>query len=249
MGRSRSSVMQHCLHLDNLALLTCRFQTSFSFQHALVTNLISDLNSVSMQTGEQSFVFPLWLYSEDTLAGKTTRESNLNPEIVAKFAKTIGKTPAPEELFDYLYAVLHSPSYRERYQELLEIDFPRIPYPTSAETFHALAALGAQLVAIHVMKDFDEAEDVLFEDGGDRVVGKVEWKAGDVFVNKKSCFTGVERETFDQYIGGYQPLQKWLKDRKGRALSDDDISHWKRIVRALRRTAALMSEIDRVRIG
>ena len=198
-----------------------------------------------MQTGEQSFVFPLWCYSKDTLAGKTSRESNLNPEVVDKFAKTIGKTPLPEELFDYLYAVLHSPSYRERYQELLEIDFPHIPYPTSAETFHALAALGAQLVAIHTMKDFDEADDVAF-DGDDLVVGKVTWKDGVVYINKESCFTGVDEATFNQYIGGYQPLQKWLKDRKGRTLSDADISHYKRIVRALRRTAELMIEIDKV---
>lgn len=238
----RTSVFQHFVGFDNVALLACRMHSSPVFQQVFVGTGVADAHVIS----DQTYAFPLWIYSEDTLTGKTTRESNLNPEIVAKFAKTIGKNPAPEELFDYLYAVLHSPSYRERYQELLEIDFPRIPYPTSAETFHALAALGAQLVAIHTMKDFDEADDVAFEDGGDRVVGKVEWKDGDVFVNKKSCFTNVDEATVNQYIGGYQPLQKWLKDRKGRMLSDDDISHWKRIVRALRRTAKLMSEIDRV---
>ena len=100
------------------------------------------------------------------------------------------------------------------------------------------------LVAIHTMKDFDEADDVAFEDAGGREVGKVAWKGGSVYVNNESRFAGVEEATFNQYIGGYQPLQKWLKDRKGRKLSDADISHYKRIVRALRRTAALMSKID-----
>ena len=98
------------------------------------------------------------------------------------------------------------------------------------------------------MKDFDEADDVVFEDAGGLEVGKVAWKGGSVYINKESRFTGVEEATFNQYIGGYQPLAKWLKDRKGRKLSDADISHYKRIVRALRRTAALMSEIDKLPI-
>ena len=240
MGRSRDSVMRHFRQRNNVGFVFCRTYSATDFHHFFVTNAISDIHLIS----DQSYICPLYVYKE--YYGNMQKELNLNPEIVKKIEASLGEKPAPEELFNYLYAVLHSPSYRERYQELLEIDFPRIPYPTDAAAFHALAALGAQLVAIHVMKDFDEAGDVSFEDGGDRVVGKVEWKDGDVFVNKKSCFTGVERETFDQYIGGYQPLQKWLKDRKGRALSDDDISHWKRIVRALRRTAELMAEIDRV---
>ena len=96
------------------------------------------------------------------------------------------------------------------------------------------------------MKDFDEADDVAFDDTGGNEVVKVVWKDGAVYINGESRFTGVEKETFDQYIGGYQPLQKWLKDRKGRTLSADDISHYKRIVLALRRTAALMSEIDKL---
>ena len=94
------------------------------------------------------------------------------------------------------------------------------------------------------MKDFGEADDVVFNDAGGREVVKVAWKNGAVYINKGSRFTGVDEATWNQYIGGYQPLQKWLKDRKGRALTDDDVSHWKRIVRALRRTASLMREID-----
>ena len=195
-----------------------------------------------LSSKDNANVFPLYLYEE--YHGKMQKVPNLNSEIVKKIETALGEKTTPEDIFNYIYAVLHSPTYREKYKEFLKIDFPRIPYPTSAETFHALAALGAQLVAIHTMKDFDEADDVAFEDAGGREVGKVAWKGGSVYVNNESRFAGVEEATFNQYIGGYQPLQKWLKDRKGRKLSDADISHYKRIVRALRRTAALMSKID-----
>ena len=243
MGRSRDKVMRHIVAGGNMSLLTCRFQTTFDFQHIFVSDKITDQNFVSLQTGERSYVFPLYLYQE--YHGKMQKVSNLNSEIVKKIESVVGKT-TPEDIFNYIYAVLHSPTYREKYKEFLKIDFPRIPYPTDAKMFHQLSALGAQLVAIHTMKDFDEAEDVDFDNAGGAEVVKVEYKDGAVYINKSSRFTNVERETFDQYIGGYQPLQKWLKDRKGRTLSADDISHYKRIVRALRRTAALMSEIDKL---
>jgi predicted helicase len=232
--------MQHMLH-TNLAL--CLIRNSRG--HGAVLPFVAEglVGKDAISSLDNCRVFPLYLYEE--YHGKMQKVSNLNPEIVKKITAALGEAPTPEDIFNYIYAVLHSPSYREKYKEFLKIDFPRIPYPTSAETFHALAALGAQLVAIHTMKDFDEADDVAF-DGDDLVVGKVTWKDGAAYINKESCFTGVDEATFNQYIGGYQPLQKWLKDRKGRTLSDADISHYKRIVRALRRTAELMTEIDKV---
>ena len=234
----RRNIMKHFLLGDNLGLCLIRINRD-DLCTALPVKFISDKTIISSK--DNANVFPLYLYQEWN--GTMQKAPNLNSEIVKKIEAAIGEV-SPEDIFNYIYAVLHSPSYREKYKEFLKIDFPRIPYPQSAAEFHRLAELGGQLVAIHTMKDFPEAPDVAFTDGGDRVVDKVEWKDGDVFVNKKSFFTGVERETFDQYIGGYQPLQKWLKDRKGRALSDADVSHYKRIVQALRRTAELMSEID-----
>ena len=206
-----------------------------------LTNLLVDKTILSPK--DNANVFPLYLYQEYN--GEMQKVPNLNDEIVKKLEASVGKA-TPEDIFNYIYAVLHSPTYREKYKEFLKIDFPRIPYPTDVETFRALAVRGGQLVAIHTMHDFDEAEDVSFDGAGGREVAKVAWKDGAVYINRSSRFTGIEKETFDQYIGGYQPLQKWLKDRKGRTLSDGDISHYKRIVRALRRTAELMSEIDGV---
>ena len=170
---------------------------------------------------------------------------NLNPDVMRRIEEVVGET-TPETIFGYIYAVLHSQSYREKYKEFLKIDFPRIPYPTDANKFLMLAKLGAQLVAIHTMTDFLEAPDILFSDSGGREVTQAKWQNGAVWINRGSCFTGVEEEAWLQWIGGYQPLQKWLKDRKTRTLTSADISHYKRMVQALRRTRELMAEIDRL---
>ena len=242
LWRTRSAVLSHFLGTDNVGLCCIRISSRDEEFPIFATNKITDKTILSSK--DNANVFPLYLYQE--YHGKMQKAPNLNPEIVKKIAAALGEEPTPEDTFNYIYAVLHSPSYRDKYKEFLKIDFPRIPYPTDATTFHALATLGAQLVAIHTMKDFDEADDVTFDDAGGHEVVKVVWKNGVVYINKESRFTGVDEATWSQYIGGYQPLQKWLKDRKGRKLSDADISHYKRIVRALRRTAALMAEIDKL---
>ena len=248
--RPREKIMRH-IRLPflkrithNLVLSTCRQLAGDTWYHVNATDCVVDDCFVSNKTKERGYVFPLYLYQE--YHGEMQKVPNLNSEIVEKIAAALGEEPTPEDIFNYIYAVLHSPSYREKYKEFLKIDFPRIPYPTDAATFHALAALGAQLVAIHTMKDFDEADNVVFDDAGGREIVKVAWKDGAVYINKESRFAGVDEATWNQYIGGYQPLQKWLKDRKGRKLSDADVSHYKRIVSALRRTAALMEEIDKL---
>ena len=242
----REKVMGNVSGRINIVLMCCRQLADEDWYHVNSVVNVADICFISNKTKECGYYFPLYLYQE--YHGKIQKVPNLNLKIVKKVEAAVGKT-TPEDIFNYIYAVLHSPTYREKYKEFLKIDFPRIPYPTDAKMFHQLAALGAQLVAIHTMKDFDEAEDVDFDNAGGAEVVKVEYKDGAVYINKSSRFTNVERETFDQYIGGYQPLQKWLKDRKGRTLSADDISHYKRIVRALRRTAALMSEIDKLPVA
>jgi len=240
LARAREKFMAKMAE-DGLSIATIKICSKESACPTIAT--IGLVDKTILSSKDNANVFPLYIYQ--AWDGKMQKVPNLNTKIMKKVEAAVGKT-TPEDIFYYIYAVLHSPTYRGKYKEFLKIDFPRIPYPTDAKMFHALAALGAQLVAIHTMKDFDEAEDVDFDNADGAEVVKVEYKDGAVYINKSSRFTNVERETFDQYIGGYQPLQKWLKDRKGRTLSADDISHYKRIVRALRRTAALMSEIDKL---
>jgi predicted helicase len=171
--------------------------------------------------------------------------------------KTTSSSFASQDIFNYMYAVFHSPEYRRRYSEFLKIDFPRLPLTSSVALFRALAALGEQLVALHLMKDgavdtqrfpepgFPAAAASKAEDG---LVEKVKYLApgGRVYINATQYFDGVPPEVWDFHVGGYKVCEKWLKDRKGRRLSGADIDHYARVVATLAQTRALMAEIDAV---
>jgi predicted helicase len=203
--------------------------------------------------------FPLYLYPENKDQQSTDgskRRPNLNPEIVTAIAKGLGlqftdekedtpNTFAPIDLLDYIYAVLHSPEYREKYKEFLKIDFPRVPYPADAENFWQLVQLGGELRQIHLLEsDVVETPITQYPEDGDNVVVKPLYRDGSVFINDTQYFSGVPEIAWNFYIGGYQPAQKWLKDRKGRELSYEDIFHYQKIIVALTETARIMEEID-----
>nr|WP_272214244.1 type ISP restriction/modification enzyme [Marinicella sp. W31]MDC2878627.1 hypothetical protein [Marinicella sp. W31] len=177
-------------------------------------------------------------------------------------ARTIG----PCDLFDWIYAILHAPSYRTRYAEFLKSDFPRIPTPGSLKLFQALVPLGRELVALHllnpddgpVLKDsakFDPA--TTFNGTGEARVekGYPKYENGKVMINASRWFEDVPRATWEFHVGGYQVCEKWLKDRAakggkkaspGRVLTDEDILHYRRVVVALTETRRIMAEIDEV---
>ena len=167
------------------------------------------------------------------------------------------KTFAPIDLLDYIYAVLHSPSYRETYKEFLKIDFPRVPYPKDVATFWQLVALGGELRKTHLLEASAskhlpliglQADAIKYPISGNNVVDKLKFEAGRVYINETQYFDGVPALAWHFYIGGYQPAQKWLKDRKGRALSYEDIAHYQKIIAALTNTHALMQAIDKINI-
>jgi len=156
-------------------------------------------------------------------------------------------TFGPEDVLDYIYAVLHSPTYRKRYAEFLKIDFPRIPLTSDVGLFQRLCALGRELVALHLMEHpvLDESPAKL-EPAGSNEVGTVRYdqEAQRVYINKQQYFAPVEPEVYAFQVGGYQVLNKWLKDRKGRTLTFEDVRHYGKVVVALRETRRLMAEID-----
>ena len=155
----------------------------------------------------------------------------------------------PEDIFNYVYAVLHSPTYRTRYSEFLKIDFPRLPLTSSLDLFRALSQLGGELVALHLMESPKLDQHLTTYTGpAAPVVEKVSWANNTVWLDKaqKSGFRGVPENVWNFHIGGYQVCNKWLKDRKGRTLTADDINHYHRIVVALSETIRLMAEIDEV---
>jgi hypothetical protein len=181
----------------------------------------------------------------------------------------VQQTVGPEDIFHYIYAVLHSPTYRTRYADFLKTGFPRIPLTSNVALFRTLAQKGRELVSLHLLESPALAKPITrypvvgpnaIDPGFPRYVAAGEpspedgkpVEAGRVYINKGDAkagvrgqyFEGVAREVWEFWVGGYQPCQKWLKDRRGRTLSNDDIEHYEKIVVALQRTIRLMSEID-----
>lgn len=152
-------------------------------------------------------------------------------------------TFTPLDLLDYLYAVLHSPAYREKYKEFLKIDFPRVPYPTNAVEFWRLAGLGGELRRVHLLETKPESPRI-FPATGTNIVNKPQYKDNRVYINSEQYFESVPQSAWEFYIGGYQPAQKWLKDRNGRTLNYEDIAHYQGIIHALEETGRIMAEID-----
>jgi predicted helicase len=164
---------------------------------------------------------------------------------------------APIDILDYIYAVLHSPTYREKYKEFLKIDFPRVPYPKDLTTFNRLSNLGSQIRQIHLLESpMLENYITQYPKDGNNVVVKPRYELttehapllGKVYINETQYFDNVPQIAWNFYIGGYQPAQKWLKDRKERTLEFDDILHYQKIIVALTETDRIMREIDEIEI-
>jgi predicted helicase len=270
--RTRDGVMEH-MRQNNLALATTRSVEIPQFSHVLCTREIMDHHAVSLK--EINYLFPLHLYATEKKKkgewGKTlplalfestssyhTRHPNLSPAFLKALAEKLNlpqegphklpKGVTPEDIFHYAYAIFHSPTYRTRYAEFLKIDFPRLPLTGDIKLFRALASKGAELVALHLMES-PKLEKLITEwpVKGDNIVEKMHYTEKDkrVWVNKTQYFSGVPKVVWEFHIGGYQVCTKWLKDRKTRKLSYDDIMHYQKIVVALKETIHLMTEIDK----
>jgi predicted helicase len=249
--------MRHFLEVENVGLIAPRHAVTAQYG-IFISKIINDINftGTAGQFGA-GLTFPLYLYSEKADLDETDkRRPNLNDEIVQAIAQKTGlqftnektddvKTFAPIGILDFIYAVLHSPAYRTKYKELLKIDFPRIPYPESAEQFCRLASLGSVLRKLHLMEDVSPANDkATFPIAGSNEIAALKYENGKVFINKTQYFDNVPLEAWEFYIGGYQPTQKWLKDRKGRTLIFDEIEHYRKIITVLSLTVDLQRQID-----
>jgi predicted helicase len=218
----------------------------------VAVNHIFDRSTTSSRTSESTYGFPLYTYSDNY----ESRQPNFHPKIIEKFANGLKmkfvpekineiNTFAPIDVFDYIYAVLHSAKYCEKYSEFLKIDFPKVPYPTNQIDFWKLVKLGSRLRRIHLLEseELDEIK-VNYPVSGDNIVHKVIYSNNKVYINDLQYFNNVPDIAWNFYIGGYQPAQKWLKDRRGRQLDYDDIEHYQKIINALYLTDKIMKEID-----
>lgn len=238
--RARANVMNN-LKKPNIALCLIKVNSSSDgLFKVLMSAGLTDKTILSSK--DNANVFPLYLYTKEF--GEEKKNPNLKKEEWQKFNDAVGKETTPEDILAYIYAVLHSPSYRERYKEFLKVDFPRIPLPKTAKEFNRLTAIGQQLIDLHLMNNTQSWKcTTTFPEVGSQQVDFQEWKDGQVWINDKQYFGNVPESVWEFYIGGYQPAQKWLKDRKGHILSFDEIKHYLHIIHALEETMKLMKEI------
>lgn len=246
----RSEIMYHMTKGLNIGIYSCRQISGESWQHILPTNDIIDDCYVSNKTKERGYLFPLYLYPTEGELVFTDGDWSAGK---GDLKKTFG----PEDILSYIYAVFHSPTYRSRYAEFLKIDFPRVPITSNVDMFGTLCGFGSELVSLHLMES-DKLNDHIttFPVSGDNTVTKVGETGrklkdikngkGKLFINKTQYFDNLPEVVWNFHIGGYQVCHKWLKDRKGRKLSKEDIEHYHKIVVAINETIKIMKQIDEV---
>ncbi|WP_171293030.1 type ISP restriction/modification enzyme [Acinetobacter baumannii] len=252
----RDEVMKHLVSDGNIGFVTARSTKSNTCDHFFLSKFIMETKCGERTT--QSAIFPLYIQN-DRLNFENIKNNmpNLKSEIVDKLANIIGLTYtyekenikgtfSPIDILDYIYAVLYSPNYRKIYKDFLKIDFPRVPYPKDMRTFLELGKLGSQLRKIHLMEDINLKLITNYPESGENNIEKVIYKDKNVYINDEQYFANVPEVAWNFYIGGYQPAQKWLKDRKGQALQFEDIKHYQKIIATLQRTSELMQEIDKI---
>jgi len=256
--RGREEVMRHFSISDNLGMLVSR-RSSRTWQHCFVTRSPGADVAISTGSREANQVFPLFLlpqeskqlFHEGTVNRIVDVRPNFDRRLIDSLHGTYAANPTPMQIFAYIYAILYSNVYREKYAEFLRIDFPRIPFTKDRELFEKLATFGERLVDLHLLRS-DELDPPIakFEGDGDGIAqtGKnglrYEAKTQRVFINKTQYFEGIPPQVWEYRIGGYQVCHKWLKDRKDRHLGLDEIKTYCQIVTALAKTIDLQAPID-----
>ena len=286
----RDRVTRHMLAGDNLGMIVCRQQSQpgYGWSHCGVTNSAIESCAISNKTKEINYLCPLYTYpSEQEVASglynPDDRQPNLAPKYIQDLERRLGlyfieegrgdvhESFGPEDVFHYIYAVFHSPTYRQRYDQFLRADFPRVPSIDDVELFRALVGMGRQLTQLHLLESpalsqagmgFPVPGDYVVESGypkyvppGSSLPGQAApLEEGRVYISKEDSksgkrgqyFEGISPDVWEFRIGGYQPMEKWLKDRRGHTLSFEDLNHYQRMGFALADTGRLMQEIDAV---
>ena len=252
----RPAIMPHLCN-KNLALCVCRVVAAPTWQHAFISDKITENRYISNKGSESGHVFPLYLYpNPEELGISTQRSLNFKPAFLTALAEALGLPQtapfnlptgvSPEEILAYIYAILYSPTYRQRYYEFLKYDFPRIPMPQDIDQFRTLATLGQRLMEWHLLKDVQIPTRHRFEGEGDGVISKIQYADGKVWINPTQHFTDVPEEVWEYEIGAYRVCEKWLKDRRSETLRHEDVRQYRAILVAITETLAVIDEIDAV---
>lgn len=247
---SREQVMKNFISHENIALIVPR-QTK-DHLGCYITEFVCGHKTCSAY--DVNTIFPVYVYNEEFGAEKQI--PNYDLEIIDKISKRldipfVSKRSNTDmsafdayDVFDYMFAIINSSVYKNEYQEFLKSDFPYIPYPKSLDYFRRISRYGKELRENQLLH-FEESECTVHGDTNCAVVEKPKHKGDTVVINKsKVMFKGIDEDTWNTYVGGYQPLQKWLQDRKGRTLSEEDIMQYRKMVHALRNAKRIVNQID-----
>ena len=247
-------VMQHMIR-DNFGLiLPKRVETKIPWSHVLCANVLVEHVTVSLKTID--YIFPLYLYPDPDqndlfshLKESKERKPNINEKIFSALSETYKTKPKPEDIFYYIYAVFYSNTYRSKYAEFLKTDFPRVPFTKDERLFKKLSEYGKGLADLHLMRSPELDSPVIkFQGTGDKRVDKIKYdkKGESVYINKDQYFEGLGENIWEYRIGGYQVCDKWLKDRKGRILSLNDVKHYCKVATAIKHTINIQKSIDEI---
>ncbi|MGA2467834.1 MAG: type ISP restriction/modification enzyme [Thermodesulfobacteriota bacterium] len=253
--RTVKRIMRHMVE-KNIGFLFTRPQSPKYQFSVVVSEKIIDQCAIGNKSAGAgiSYIAPLYLYPDKDKkdlfsSNKRTmkRQTNISPQLLIALAEVFKKEPTPEEVLYYIYAVFYSNIYRSKYAEFLRTDFPRIPFNKDYRVFYKMGEYGKRLVDLHLLKSNELDRPIAkFQGKGDYKVEKVKYKQGKVYINNDQHFEGISPEVWEYQIGGYQVCDKWLKDRKGRVLSLDDIRHYCKVVTSIGKTIEVHKAIDEI---
>ena len=242
LARRRIKIMKHFIDKENIGLVFTRIVTSKKFHHAFISDKIIDQH---VNSG-RDYIAPLYLYEENS-ASEFKLDSSCKPNWTNSFKEFLKNyiSDNPKEIFNYIYAILYSPTYRENYKEDLKYDYPRIPFTKDKNIFDRLQKLGEELIDLHLLKKVPQSNAGYPNKGEHKIsYSKYNEEEKRLYINEKQYFENVKKEVYNYSIGGYKPIEKYIKARE--ILTLKDISHLIKVIAVIERTIYLQEEIDKV---
>ena len=250
--RPREKIMKYMVGGKNIALNICRQTNTDKWSHVLVSNNLTESCYISNKTREINYTMPLFR-DDNNIVSKV----NLNRKLIDILEKSYranfkedglsnsSNEFTAKEILYYIYAVLNSNSFRNKFGSILKIDFPRVPFVNDKKVFKKLSKFGEQLVSYHLLDENIQSK-ITFPERGSDTIDKIKFdeKKNQVWINKKQYFDKVSLKLWNFQLGGYMPIQKYLKDRKGKKLTHDELMLYPMLVESILRTIEVQSEID-----
>lgn len=248
IGRPRYDIMKHFINRENIGLVFTRLVTSQTYQHALITNKIIDCHINS----SKDFVAPLYLYEDIDSSTDLNFDEECKPNFKSSFLDFLKKylggviiksEDYPHKILSYIYAVLYAPTYRSRYKEDLKYDYPRIPFTDDSSLFDSLSSLGSVLIDLHLLKKVPAASSS-YPISGDDNIDFCKFEDNKIKINSSQYFDNISEEVYNYSIGGYKPIEKYIKARE--TLTLNDIMHIQKVISVIEKTIEIQKSIDEV---